>query len=170
MQELDAFSQAEGWERWAVHKGLAVLCQMPSKPSHLHCSFFPPALFGNDLVSSIINHLATIVAQLNPLSLLWDQPQGRGQVSSKCIREKADREPSRAGVGGDGLAVQHSPFPGSCESDTQGRESGKVCHANSLFTHPTGQIQEGAGVETVSAEKVSHGSALRRENSLHKTC
>lgn len=55
-------------------------------------SFFPSSLFGNDLISSIINHLAAIVAELNPLNLHWDQPQGRRHISRKRIREKADGE------------------------------------------------------------------------------
>lgn len=119
----------------------------------LLCSFFPPSLFGDDFISSIINHLAAIVVELNPLNLLWDQPQGRRQVSRKYIREKADREPRQAGVGGDGLAAQCRPFPISCESDIRGTETGKFCHVNSLFTHPTGQLQEGACVAIVLAEK-----------------
>lgn len=90
----------------------------------LFCSFFPSSPFGNDFISSIINHLAAIVAELNPLDLLWDQPQGRRQVSRKYIREKADRESRQAGVGGGGLAVQCRPFPISCESDIQGTETG----------------------------------------------
>lgn len=119
----------------------------------LLCSFFPSWLFGNDFISSIINHLAAIVVELNPLNLLWDQPQGRRQVSRKYIREKADGESRQAGVGGGGLAAQCRPFPISWESDIHGTETGKVCHANSLFTHPTGQLQESACVAIVSAEK-----------------
>lgn len=120
----------------------------------LPCSFFPPSLFGNDFISSIINHLAAIVAELNPLRLLWDQPQGRRQVSRKYIREKADRESRQAGVGGDGLAAHGCrPFPISSESDIQDTETGKVYHATSPFTHPTGERQESACVAIVSAEK-----------------
>ena len=118
--------------------------QGPCCPSSnaLLCSFFPPSLFGNDFISSIINHLTAIVAESNPLTLLWEQPQGRRQVSRKHIREQAARESRQAGVGGGGLPAQRKPFPISSKPDIQGTETGRVWHANSLLTHPTGQPEE----------------------------
>lgn len=83
------------------HKNLPAICEMPSSVLCL-------SLFGNEFISSIINHLAVTVAELNPLNLLWDQPQGRRQVSREYIREKADRE-----LGWEETAPLHSagPFP-----------------------------------------------------------
>lgn len=89
--------------------------------SALLCSSFPPSLFSNDVIYSIINHLTAIVHESNPLNIPWEQPQGRRQVSRKCIKENADRE-LRQGTGEEWLAALCRPFSTSWDwiSNAQG--------------------------------------------------
>jgi len=121
MLQQGVSSQAEGWD-WQTSNG-------PFFPLPMWSSV-PSSLFGNDFICSIINHIAAIVAELNPLKLLWEQPRGMRQVSRKCIRWKADggKETNRGGRWPccTALAISQQLGPEK-HADVQ------VCHTSSLL-------------------------------------
>lgn len=99
--------------RWRVGEVQITWHHYPLSTALL-CSSFPPSLFSNDVISSIINHLAATVDESNPLNLPWEQPQGRRQVSRKYIKDNADRHLRQVGGMVSLLHTGHFPSAGIC--------------------------------------------------------
>lgn len=126
LQEQDVPSKVEGG-RGPDHETRS---QGPLS-SALLCSSFPPSLFSNDVIYSIIYHLTAIVDESNPLNLPWEQPQGRRQVSRKYIKENADRQ-LRQGTGGRIARCSVQAIFHQLGLDSQCTGTGKACDTNSL--------------------------------------